>query len=226
MINTLLSRTLWGIAIVALGVGFLLDTLGLASFGSLMGTYWPILIILAGVLLYINNPRHYATPAFIVVVGTLFLLDRLDVIGDINVFQVIWPLALVWVGLSILFQGSKTRAPRTETTKESNTNLNAVLAGLENHVTSPDYQGGSITAILGGVGLDLRKADIKTKARLDITTFCGGVEIRVPENWRVQVSGTPVLGGWENTAAKPTSKDAPVLEITTTCMLGGIEIKN
>ncbi len=226
MINTLLSRTLWGLAIVTLGVGFLLDTLGITSFTSVLGTYWPVFVILAGVILYINNRRQYAIPAFIVLVGVLFLLDRLNIINDINIFQIIWPLVIVWVGLSILLHGRKLPSGRTETSKDSKTNLNAIIAGLENHVTSPDYQGGSVTAVLGGVALDLRKADIKTKAQLDIMTFCGGVELRVPESWRVHVTGTPLLGGWENKTAKPDAKDAPVLEITATCVLGGIEIKN
>ena len=101
MINTLLSRTLWGTAILVLGVGFLLDSLGVTSFSHIMATYWPLLVLLAGVLLYISNPKSYLFPGFIVLVGLLFLLERLDII-NVSVGQIIWPAAIIVVGLTIL----------------------------------------------------------------------------------------------------------------------------
>ncbi len=106
------------------------------------------------------------------------------------------------------------------------TDLFAALSGIENNVTSKDYKGGTASAVLGGIVLDLRKAEIKSSAKLSLFTFCGGVELRVPETWRVNVSGTPLLGGWENRTATPADKNAPILNIDATCILGGIEIKN
>ncbi|MEK7848878.1 MAG: DUF5668 domain-containing protein, partial [Chloroflexota bacterium] len=43
---------LWpGALLIALGVLFLLDTLGVVSAGRVLGTYWPVLVIAAGLLL-------------------------------------------------------------------------------------------------------------------------------------------------------------------------------
>lgn len=224
--NTLFSRTLWGIAILALGVGFLLNSLGIANFTDIIATFWPALVILAGVLMYIGNRKNYLIPGFIVLVGLLFQLERLELI-NLNVGQIIWPAAIIFVGLTILFQGKSAKDKSTrDSSNDPKTDLFAALSGIENKVTSKDYRGGSASAVLGGIGLDLRKADIKGSANLSLFTFCGGIELSVPETWRVNVTGTPLLGGWENRATEPTDKNAPVLNIDATCMLGGIEIKN
>jgi hypothetical protein len=59
---------------------------------------------------------------------------------------------------------------------------------------------------------------------LNCSTVFGGVEIRVPDNINVQVSGIPLFGGIHN---RYTSNipGAPTLFVNATCIFGGIEIK-
>lgn len=226
MKNTVLSRTVWGIAIVILGLGFLLNSLGVLSFSGVVSTYWPLLIILAGVAMWLDNRSNFVIPGFIVLVGLLFQLDRLELI-DVNVFQILWPVAIMTIGLSILFHSSKrSKKADKNTTEDAQTDLFAALSAIESKVTATSYQGGKATAILGGISLDLSKAEIKEVTNLSLLTLMGGIELRVPETWNVNVSGTPLLGGWENKANKPTAKKAPTLNIDATCVMGGIEIKN
>jgi hypothetical protein len=53
----------------------------------------------------------------------------------------------------------------------------------------------------------------------------GGVEVRVPAHWSVEVSGTPVLGGIENRVINEGKlPDAPTLYISATAVMGGVEI--
>lgn len=219
--NTL--RTIWGVAIVILGAGFLFNTLGILSFAGIAATYWPILIIVLGLGIIINKPANYVVPIFIVLVGMLFQLDRFGLI-NVNVFQIVWPLIIITIGLSILFNRSKKQSKGVN--ENSSTNLFTALSGIQNRVTSDNYQGGEATAILGGITLDLREAKIKDSANLNLLTIMGGVELRVPNTWNVNVKGTPILGGWENGATKPTSEKAPTLNIDAMCVMGGIEIKN
>ena len=54
----------------------------------------------------------------------------------------------------------------------------------------------------------------------------GGVELRVPETVEVRCSTMNILGGVENKTAKPTAKNAPVLNIIGDVVMAGIEIKN
>mgnify|MGYP000545247364 CR=1 FL=1 len=49
----------------------------------------------------------------------------------------------------------------------------------------------------------------------------------VPSNWRVQVTGVPVFGGWSNKTNKVEVDDNnPVLKINCLVLFGGMEVKN
>lgn len=74
--------------------------------------------------------------------------------------------------------------------------------------------------VFGGTDLDLRAAVMDPDgARIEIVTVLGGTRVIVPEDWRVEVSGTSVLGGHE--VAVPGG-DGPVLQADLTTVLGGV----
>lgn len=218
-----LPRLLIGGGIVLLGLGFLLDGFGVWNFGQLFSDWWPVLIILAGLASFSTNPRMPLWPLFVVAAGTLVLLQNLAVV-DVDVWQIIWPSILIAAGLSFVLRGSFMR-PQPVSGKSSDISL--AFSGVESVNKSSDYTGGKINVAFGGVELDLREAKIKNdSATLEIFVAFGGVEIRVPKDWDVRTNGLPLFGGWEDTTAKPTGKKPPVLEISGTCMFGGVEIKN
>lgn len=218
-----LPRLLLGGAIIFLGVGFLLDSFGVWTFGEFFADWWPALIILAGLVSIYANRRMLLWPTFIIAAGTLVLLQNLKVI-DVNVWQVIWPLVLIVAGLSFVMRGSIGRAKKFS---DNTSDISLAFSGMESANTSDNYEGGKINVAFGGVELDLREAKIKNNtARLEIFVAFGGVELRVPKEWDVRTNGLPLFGGWENTTSKPTGKNPPVLEIAGTCMFGGVEIKN
>ena len=51
----------WGIILVAAGAFLLLDNLGIADFGEVMGTYWPLIIIAWGASILMR--KSVATPS-------------------------------------------------------------------------------------------------------------------------------------------------------------------
>ncbi|QRP42923.1 hypothetical protein [Amycolatopsis sp. FDAARGOS 1241] len=48
----------------------------------------------------------------------------------------------------------------------------------------------------------------------------------VPEDWRVQVGGLPILGGYEDRTADGGAlpDNAPVLKVNATTLLGGVKV--
>ena len=222
MNNASLSRNIWGVALLAVGIGFLLDALNVIKFNDIAATWWPTLIVIGGLGALIGNPRNYVFPVGFALVGVLLQLEQLGYI-DVNVYSLIWPIIIIAVGWSLLF---RNRMNHPNTSDETTTNLFAALAGIDNRVTTQIYKGGKASAVLGGISLDIRKANIKDVAELEVFTFWGGIELKVPENWHVNVSGTPLMGGWDNKADKPKDKKAPTLNINATCIMGGVEIKN
>lgn len=84
------------------------------------------------------------------------------------------------------------------------------------------------TAIFGGVTLDLREARIDDTATVDAFAFFGGVDILVPRGWRVAVTGTPILGGFEDKTRYDDflPPDAPVLTVDGLAVFGGVTVAN
>ena len=96
--------------------------------------------------------------------------------------------------------------------------------GIEIRSQSRAFHGGSIITWFGGVSLDRREATLAPGARLDIGTAFGGCAIRVPANWRVETEAKAVAGGVASPSSQPDDPDAPVLQVHTLSIFGGVAI--
>ena len=216
------SRVLWGSAIIVVGALLLLGNLGINVAHDILSKWWPLFVVGAGLFIFIQNPRSYLWALLVTGVGVVLQLNQLNIV-DINPWEFVWPAALILLGLSLVFH--KSYASRNTSTKELD-DLSAILAGSEQKNTSDDYKGSKVTAIMGGVKIDLRKATIKEEAVIDVFGFWGGVEIVVPRNVVVKKQIAAVLGGVEDKTDQDVTKDAPVLRITGDVIMSGVEIKN
>ncbi len=213
-----LSQLTAGVCIVAVGVLVLLDTLHITS--GALGTWWPLLLVVAGVVTLANDTRNYLWGGALLIAGILFQLRALDIV-DINPWQFFWPVIIILVGLSIIV--NRNSSPKVS--KVEREDVSAILSGVDQITSSSDYKGGSVTTVFGGAKLDLRKAVIKKEATLQVFALCGGIELIIPEDVVVKSQATCILGGIENKQPASKSKAAPVLYITGTIAMGGIEVK-
>lgn len=75
----------------------------------------------------------------------------------------------------------------------------AILSSLETINASTKFKGGNITSILGGAEVDLTNCKIEGNyAEITATAIMGGIDLKVPKDWKVVVTGIPFLGGWDN----------------------------
>ena len=215
------ARAFFGILIVSVGTIFLLDGLDVLDAGQVIGEWWPVAIILAGLLAFFANPRHWLVPLLLVGGGVVVLLSTTD---TIDAGSLLWPAILIIVGLFVIFgrgMGS------TSTSSDNRINSFSVFSGLNFKTDSPSFEGGRIGAVFGGAEVDLRQANLAPGAALDVFTAFGGVEISVPRGWRVDINGFPIFGGFDNaTSNEGLAGDAPHLEIDATVLFGGLEVKH
>lgn len=218
--NKPIIRIVTGLAILAVGVLALFNSLNIVSIGDLFHNWWPMAVIIGGVLIFANNPREFVWPLIIIVAGTLLQLRALDVI-EVNPWQLFWPLVIIAVGISTLLN----RSPSGKASTNPSDSVSVILAGSNAKNTSDDYKGGKATAILGGIELDLSGATIKNEATLNLYAMLGGIEIKVPKGWQVKSAITPIAGAIEIKTA-PTDKDAPTLTLVGDVVLAGVEVKH
>lgn len=216
-------RITTGAIIIAIGVGALLGALNVFPFWDHFRSWWPVLLIIAGLFVLIGDlRRNYIWGLVLMVIGGLVLMRTQDLV-DVNIGQVIFPLVLIAIGLSIMIN-VKSRAKAQVGTKDSD-DISVLFSGSETSNKSQNYKGGRVTTIFGGATLDLRDAKLTKEATLDVFALCGGLELRVPREWKVVSKVAPILGGVENKAEGSERHDGPVLILTGVAILGGVEVK-
>ncbi|MEG0692653.1 MAG: LiaF-related protein [Oscillospiraceae bacterium] len=105
-------------------------------------------------------------------------------------------------------------------------NYNAILSGVDTKNTSDNFEGASVSAIMGGVDLDLREAIVTHDVTVYVTAIMGGVDIFAPQNVKIAINKTDILGGTDCRAyTMPQESSAPVVTFVCTTVMGGIEIK-
>ncbi len=113
-----------------------------------------------------------------------------------------------------------------ETTDEFT--LATVMFGNNFVSTATALRAGSLITYMGGVELDLTDANLAPGARLTLLTVMGGIDVRVPPHWRVEVDTEVVMGDCQvdliDQDELPDS--APVLIIDARTYMGGLAITN
>lgn len=226
------SRWIFGLLLVAIGVLFLLDTTDVIETDNVWSLIWPAILAFLGAWFLFRERGRSLVGLVLLLLGGGFFAQNAQWIesGWIGRY---WPVVVIGAGLAILADATGVlRRRRVETgvdvRGEDWLRATAVMSGRKERVTSTTWRGGDVTAVMGGVELDLREAMPAAEgARLDVTALMGGVEIWVPPGWKVSPRITPLLGGVEDkTSPGPNDDDAPRLEITGMALMGGVEIKH
>jgi predicted membrane protein len=178
---------------------------------------------------YNNGGRvtgHLAFGVFLLVVGVLSLLNNLNIISIPPLTRLIFPALLIWVGLNLVMRQRSNRVEGETVSYPSDLNVSTMLGGVNRKVVSNSFASGTLSAVLGGVNLDFREAEMKgNEANLDIFAVMGGVTLMVPPDWIVESRLTPLLGGYDD-KTHPPKDSTKRLTIRGTVALGGVEVKS
>ncbi|HET9649545.1 MAG TPA: LiaF domain-containing protein [Microlunatus sp.] len=224
------SFRVWlGALLLVLGVLWLLDVAGVVDAGDLIARWWPLAVIALGVFALVSERRLAPGPVIVLLFGVALLIGEFSV-GDAG--QVLWPVLFVAVGGWLLLNRAFRRGPLPSSQSRDafadRQDVFALLGGSHAVNRSPSFRHADVTAVFGGATLDLREAVPAPDARVDALALFGGVEVIVPSGWRVELSGLPIFGGYQDKTAghRTPVADGPVLKVVATAVFGGVEIKN
>ena len=161
--------------------------------------------------------------------GVLFLLDTLDIWGfrmrDVWQF---WPVLLLFIGARILVGGKKARSRRVSAQRSvdgsgpGELNITCLFGETDQRVTNRDFSGGEVTTI------DLFDAlPSDGEATINVTVVFGGVTLRVPGNWTIDLQTTNLSGGVEDKHSRPPPDAAGGrIVLTGVCLFGHISLES
>jgi hypothetical protein len=213
---------LTGLGLIALGALWLLDAAGVVESGPLISDWWPAALVVVGLSRLLERPPHVSSAVIMTLIG-LVLLSFTTGVVDASVLALVWPAALVLLGVWLLFGRRGGDVPGGE----DSVSAVALFSGKEVTSDSQEFRGGSLTALFGGIDLDLRRAALpQDGALLDVTAAFGGVDVVVPAGWRVRLHGPVIFGGATDGTAKagaPTT--GPLLDVRVFVLFGGVELE-
>ena len=207
---------------------------------------WPMLAFVIGAICICR--RHIITGIVAAAVGVFFLIEKASLIypHDIQVERLMsnfWPAVFIVAGIVIILsfiirpkaccnrhtKGNwyEDYTPDENENNDGKINYRFVFGGTEQVILDPVFKGGSIDVTFGGMELDLRRTALaEGTTTLHVNTVFGGVEIKAPDTWDIEVISKAFAGGVSDSRAKYMDIDrSRKLVIYAKSSFGGITIK-
>jgi hypothetical protein len=102
----------------------------------------------------------------------------------------------------------------------------AIMSGFERKgdwVVPPSF---SAVVFMGGGSIDMRAARFAERTvTIHVVAIMGGIEVVVPEDAQVDVTGIGFMGGFDHGASGGGQPGGPVIKITGLAFMGGVGVK-
>lgn len=223
------GKIIFGFIIFFIGLGLLLDQVGVINFGSFVSTWWPVVFILMGISDLFSASKSKLGAVIFLILGSSFLLVTTSTI-DRNILSFIWPIILIIIGLWLMLPFNK-KSLKEKLHEENQIDYTTVFSYQMLKFGSKDLIGGQISSVFAGLEIDLTKAEMTSDgATIELNSVFSGVEIIVPKSWSVKVVAKSIVGAIENYLENDENKDQeestkPVLTIKGVAIFSGVEIK-
>ena len=224
---------IWGVAIIALGIIFGGNTLGLFQLNLFFEGWWTLFIIIPSVISLITDKEKFSSLGFLAA-GIILLLAAQNVFSYDVAWKAILAIFLIIIGITIICKSIFHNDNDKEVEKKIKDLKNdkvmdsqmAIFSGSDRTYNDETFSGSNLVAVFGGVDLDLRHANF-TKDTV-IKAFClfGGIDIKVPADIQVQVRSGFIFGGISDERKDKSSKSKHTIYVDAAGGFGGISIND
>ena len=208
----------WGIVLIVVGILFLGRNMNWWNFSIFFEGWWTLFLIVPSIISLVKK-ESMGTSFLILVLGVLMLLASQNVIEWSTIWKVFLPIIIMVVGLSIIFGNRKAKEKKVRANAKEYV---AIFSGVDEVINKieNDFK---MTAVFGGIELDMRDVTLDSDLVIDCFTLFGGIDIRLPKDVKVEVNGLPIFGGVENKYRNNHEAKVTVY-INHTTICGGVDL--
>ncbi|MCU0471842.1 MAG: cell wall-active antibiotics response protein [Bacteroidales bacterium] len=225
------NRVIIGVVLVLAGLFLVIRNTGFfPDFIDHVIFSWPMLLVTIGLVMTLGASEKTAG-IIVMAVGGFFMIPLLFR-ETFHMYNMFWPSIFIIIG--IIFIVTKRRGWNAVISKgmigDDYIDYVNVFSGGERQIVSESFKGGKVSAVFGGIELDLTKAKLAPgRNELEIACVFGGATIIVPDNWFVTIEVTPILGGFSDSrklSPGRTMDSTSQLVIKGAVVFGGGEVKS
>lgn len=220
------GKIVWALIFILIGVLIVLSNVNV---GFVLNFWYSLLAIFALGDLIGNRRINFLNAGLFLVGIFLILADNIPALKVYCNFSYLAALIFILIGLNLLI-GNRSKRPvwrKNIPSKESGTHfeISAVFSGQKERFDGFNYSSGTAVAVFGGAELDLTGIEISPEGLyLDVTAVFGGINIYVPQEWRVDKSAClGIFGGVSLKNDLGNEKNA-VLYLRGQAIFAGIDI--
>jgi predicted membrane protein len=225
------NRAIIGVVLVLVGLFLVMRNTGIfPDFIDHVIFSWPMLLVAIGLVMTLGGAEK-TSGVIVMAVGAFFLIPTIFR-ETFHAYNMFWPSIFIIIG--VIFIVSRRKGWNSVTSKgvigDDYVDYVNVFSGGERQIVSENFRGGRISAVFGGMELDLTKAKLAPgRNELEIACVFGGATIIVPDDWFVTIEVTPVLGGFSDTRKLTPGRTVEMtkqLVIKGAVVFGGGEVKS
>jgi hypothetical protein len=200
----------WGLCLVFVGTALVLDRLQIVRATELL-RFWPVGLILLGVAFVVQALRGD------------------DGVAPARHQKTISPGHIIALVFLIVFFTQTSRGTVTQAESGETVSSFAMMGRDQRLSQTTRFRGGELASVMGESLLDLRQSSMAPgeQATIDVFTLMGGIVIRVPDDWIVEIQTVPVMGGVRDrrgTFERPPT--APRIVVRGAIIMGGLAIRS
>ncbi len=118
----------------------------------------------------------------------------------------------------------RQRVPGFGTPEDSRVSLTAAMDGIEFVSSADQLEEVVALAYMGGIQVDLTHTTPAPGAVLRLRAYMGGIDVIVPDTWRVEVVSRGAMSGIDNLTDPDEPADGPLVVVHAHAVMGGIAI--
>jgi predicted membrane protein len=191
---------------------------------------WPMLLVAIGLVITLGASEK-TSGVIVMAVGGFFLIPMIFR-ETFHAYNLFWPSIFVIIGLTFIVTKRRgfNSVATTGIVGDDYIDYVNVFSGGERQIVSENFKGGKISAVFGGMELDLTKAKLAPgRNELEVACVFGGATFIVPDDWNISIEVTPVLGGFSDSRKLIPGRivdSTRQLVIKGAVVFGGGEIKS
>lgn len=222
-----INSIIWGCVLLAVSAILILNAFRITNIDIFFDGWWTLFIIVPSFIGLFNSNEKTGSVIGLLI-GTFLLLTCQNILS----FEILWKLAvpviIAVIGIKMIFGGigkDKNFIKTIDKNKDDIKTGFAAFSGQDINFDNEVFGGAELTAVFGGIKLDLRNAVFEGDTVVKACCIFGGADILLPDNVNVKTTSNSLFGGIDNKKHRNLKENIHTVYLNGTCIFGGVDVK-